>query len=328
MRTIALVAATTLLFGASCADQSRLPTEPTPASPSFEIRDQAHNGGTEGFFFLPPVVSMPAFDGTFDADLSPIVTICAWENDACATEIALFRLDDGPGGETVGVSTADEHYKVNWHTNEFELSADVTYRILVSESGVALGHADVDVVNSGKELKNVDTDEGELTAAHRLLDKLHATYGTFIDAFVFDGLYPNGPLLTKLTKLKHGALIVLRNRNNEPLKEALALWKDQPPCKVVDDPQTAEHIEFWDADELETLDTYKGKIRVIRAEVTKPGPRPTTSTWCAASIGERPRKLSVETTLKADKVGKVLVRVGEKTWTRQFKPGESWTLRP
>jgi hypothetical protein len=104
--------------------------------------------------------------------------------------------------------------------------------------------------------KNVDTDEGELTAAHRLLDKLHATYSTFIDAFVFDGLYPNGPLLTKLTKLKYGALIVLRKEDNEPLKDALALWEGQPPCKVVDDPETKEHIEYWDVDELETLDTY------------------------------------------------------------------------
>lgn len=147
--------------------------------------------------------------------------------------------------------------------------------------------------------KNVDGDEGELTAAHRLLDKLHETYGSFIDAFVFDGLYPNGPLLTKLTKLKYGALIVLRKSDNEPLKEALALWQGQPPCKVVDDPKTKEHIEFWDVDELETLDTYKGKIRVLRAEVTKTRPRQTKSTWCVAIIGKPARRLSVGTALKA-----------------------------
>ena len=147
--------------------------------------------------------------------------------------------------------------------------------------------------------KNVDGDEGELTAAHRLLDKLHETYGTFIDAFIFDGLYPNGPLLTKLTELNYSALIVLRKQNNEPLKEALVLWQGLPPCKVVDDLKTGEHIEFWDVDELETLDTFKGKIRVIRAEVTKTKPRRTKITWCAAIIGERARRLSVGTVLKA-----------------------------
>jgi hypothetical protein len=145
--------------------------------------------------------------------------------------------------------------------------------------------------------KGVTGDEGELTAALRLVDKLHETYGTFIDAFIFDGLYPNGPVLTKLTTYRYGALIVLRKEDNEPLKEALAIWDRQPPCKVIDDAESGEHIEFWDVDELETLDTYKGKIRVIRAEVTKKSG--TQHTWCAGIIGERARKLGLVTALKA-----------------------------
>ena len=36
--------------------------------------------------------------------------------------------------------------------------------------------------------KNVDGAEGELTAARRLLDSVHETYGSFIDAFIFDSL--------------------------------------------------------------------------------------------------------------------------------------------
>lgn len=141
------------------------------------------------------------------------------------------------------------------------------------------------------------TDEGEQTAAMRLLEKLHATYGTFIDAFIFDGLYPNGPVLTKLTDLKYDALIVLRKENNEPLKEALALWEGQLPCKVVDDPETGEHIELWDIDGIETLDTYKGEVRVIRGVVTKK--KGTTHTWCAAIIGNKARKLPVGIALRA-----------------------------
>jgi hypothetical protein len=171
-------------------------------------------------------------------------------------------------------------------------------------------------INAGE--KSVLGDEGELTAARRLVDKLHTTYATFIDAFIFDGLYPNGPLLTKLTKLNYGALIVLRNENNEPLKEALALWQDQPPCKVVDDPQTGEHIEFWDVDELETLDTYKGKIRVIRAEVTKTRPRLMNNTWCAAIIGKRPRKLSLNTALKALRARWHIENTAFNQWTKYW----------
>jgi len=31
-----------------------------------------------------------------------------------------------------------------------------------------------------------------------------------------------------------------------------------------------EHVEFWDVDDIETLDTYKEKVRAIRAAITKP----------------------------------------------------------
>jgi len=140
--------------------------------------------------------------------------------------------------------------------------------------------------------------EGELAAARRLLDCLHETYGKFIDAFILDGLYPNGPLLTRVEKLNYGAFIVLKKENHEPLKEALALWEGQEPCKRVDNPEAREHVEFWDVDGLETLDTYKGKIRVVRAVVTTIKPRPTTKTWCIAIVGQHARRTTLTTALK------------------------------
>jgi hypothetical protein len=48
--------------------------------------------------------------------------------------------------------------------------------------------------------------EGELTAALRLIDRLHKDYGCFIDAFALDGLYPCGPVFEKLRR---------QNRRNE-----------------------------------------------------------------------------------------------------------------
>jgi len=138
--------------------------------------------------------------------------------------------------------------------------------------------------------------EGELTAAHRLLDFLYQTYGSFIDAVVVDALYANGPWMTQLDAYGYGGFIVLKKENNEPFKEALALWQGQEPCEIYDDPQSKEHIEFWDVDEIETLDTYKGKVRVIRARVTKLEQAP--STWCFAIIGRRARQVSRRTALK------------------------------
>ena len=138
--------------------------------------------------------------------------------------------------------------------------------------------------------------EGELTAARRLIDSLHATYGAFIDAFVLDALYANGPLMTQLDRHGYGGFIVLKKDNNEPLKEALALCQGQRPCEQYDDSDKKERIQFWDFDDIETLDTYKGKVRVIRAVITKPDKEPTT--WCFAIIGKRARKLSRRTALQ------------------------------
>lgn len=138
--------------------------------------------------------------------------------------------------------------------------------------------------------------EGELTAARRLIDSLHDTYGTFIDAFVLDALYANGPVMTQLDRYGYGGFIVLKKDNNEPFKEALALWQGQGPCEEYDDPDAKEHIQFWDSDNIDTLDTYKGKVRVIRAVITKTEEAPTT--WCVAIIGKRARKAARQTALK------------------------------
>lgn len=138
--------------------------------------------------------------------------------------------------------------------------------------------------------------EGELTASHRLLHFLYKTYGSFIDAVVVDALYANGPWISRLDACGYGGFIVLKKENNEPLKEALVLWQGKGPCEQDDDPESKEHLEFWDEDEIETLDTYKGKIRVIRARLTKPGQAP--STWCFAIAGKRARRMSRRTALK------------------------------
>jgi hypothetical protein len=138
--------------------------------------------------------------------------------------------------------------------------------------------------------------EGELTAARRLIDSLHGAYGSFIDAVVLDALYANGPLMTQLDRHGYGGFIVLKKQNHEPFKEALALFEGQKPCEEYYDSDKKECIQFWDADDIETLDTYEGKVRVIRAVITKPDKEPTT--WCFAIVGRRARKLGRRTALQ------------------------------
>ena len=158
----------------------------------------------------------------------------------------------------------------------------------------------IEAVRNEEARRDIDSEhvghEGELTAARRLIDSLHETYGGFIDAFVLDALYANGPVMTQLSDHGYGAFLVLKKEKNEPLKDALTLWEIQGRCEIYDDPDRNEHVEFWDVDDVETLDSYKGKVRVVRAVVTKPDEDP--STWCFAIIGQRARQLARQTALR------------------------------
>ena len=162
-----------------------------------------------------------------------------------------------------------------------------------------------------------DTHDGESTAALRLIDRLHGVYGQFIDLFVLDALYPTGPVMTRLTEHGYGAFITVKKRTDEPLKEALALMHGQPPCCVWDEPSKGEHIEAWDVDDLETLDTFRGKVRVVRAAVrsTRTGEH---RTWCAAVIGDRTRRLSVQAVHKLHRSRWHIENTAFNQWTQHW----------
>jgi hypothetical protein len=168
--------------------------------------------------------------------------------------------------------------------------------------------------------------EGELTAAHRLIDRLHDTYGPFIHALVLDSLYANGPVMTKLDRYGYGGFIVLKKNNNEPLKEALALWQGEGPCQQIDDDDKKEHVEFWDVDDIDTLDTYKGKVRVIRAVITKSNG--TRKTWCFAIVGKRARRIGRRTALKAIRSRWHIENTGFGQWVQYWNLGRVYRHTP
>lgn len=125
--------------------------------------------------------------------------------------------------------------------------------------------------------------EGEHTAAIRLIRRVKQTFG-WIDAVVADALYANGVFLTVLQQLGLGAVIVAKKETDEPLKEALNIWGRQPPDEVVEGDDAGERIALWDCRDLETLETYKGKVRVVRARLTRKSG--VTSTWCMLVVGK------------------------------------------
>ena len=168
--------------------------------------------------------------------------------------------------------------------------------------------------------------EGELTAAHRLIDRLHNTYATFIDAFVLDALYANGPIMTKIDKYGYGGFIVLKKDDNEPLKEALALWHSKGPCQQIDDDEKKEHVQFWDVDDIDTLDTYKGKVRAIRSVITKKNG--TRKTWCFAIVGKQAQKVSRQTALQITRSRWHIENTGFGQWVKYWNLGRVYRHTP
>src|SRR5712664_3270113 len=119
------------------------------AGPSYLIQDGGHAGGNAFFFWLPPVVNQQQPAGqSFSRQLTPTITI----SNLCSGEvIRTFAGSD--------VQVEDGQYHANWRTADDHLDAACTYRIAIQAGARQLGLADVDVVNDGTELKNVDTDE-------------------------------------------------------------------------------------------------------------------------------------------------------------------------
>src|SRR5438094_7450373 len=149
----------------SCAERANAPTALRPPGvPSFEIRDGAHNSGNPHFYFLPPIVASPNTTGSFDASEAPSVTVCLLAGSACATVIAQFSMTTGTASAVVRVDPTNQLYIVNWQTDQCTtgpctLPSGNVYRIRVLVASTELGHADVQVVASQHEAKNVNTGE-------------------------------------------------------------------------------------------------------------------------------------------------------------------------
>jgi hypothetical protein len=153
-----------LFLATGCTDRDLTTAPAYPGNPLHAISDGARNG-THGFYFLPPMVESPAYGGTFDASLSPVVEVCA--TPACAALHASYSMTQGVGSEVVRIS--GERYMVNWHTNQTEAAAGQTYRVRVRVNAVVLGHADVAVVSTGRQAIEVRSDGSIALVANQTL---------------------------------------------------------------------------------------------------------------------------------------------------------------
>ena len=176
------------------------------------------------------------------------------------------------------------------------------------------------VVVRGKKKDRVvkpDEDEGELTAALRLLKRVKQTFG-WLDVVVGDALYANGPFLSAVKALGLGAVIVARKETDEPLREALRIWDAESPHQLVQTDR--ERIALWDCPDLETLSTYEGKIRVVKAQLSwPPESQKTPSTWCALVTGLPARRLTPDKVLAVARARWHIENTGFHQWTTRWR---------
>ena len=144
-----------LAISVACGERPEKGASGTSTRASALISDQVHNGGTQGFFFLPPLVPATAY-GTYSPGLAPVVTIDEL-SPGVRGNIASFTTSSGTNGAVVKDEV--DHYQVNWDTKLSVVDPGFVYRISVKLEGVELGFADVAVVATGSALKNVATDE-------------------------------------------------------------------------------------------------------------------------------------------------------------------------
>jgi hypothetical protein len=157
-RIVLLPFACTLVV--ACQDQ-RSPTAVRP--PSAQLMDGSTSGNRH-FFFLAPLVKQPSFSGVFNPALKPIVSICQLDVDPTQNNkpIGCTPNTDPISPGPVTADLAGQQYKVNWDTKQSGINLDMFYRIQVfgaSGEKDPLGFADVDPVNNGSQLKNVNTGE-------------------------------------------------------------------------------------------------------------------------------------------------------------------------
>lgn len=172
-----------------------------PPGPAFLIEDGNHNGNAF-FYWLPPLVHQQQATGqVFSRQISPTVTI----TNLCTGSV--IRTLSGPE-----VQLNDGAYQANWRTSDDMLDPACTYRLAVSVGAQQLGTADVDVVDNGRELKNVNSDEYIPLLEDRTLPmKFFVGVGSLCDPGVSDcgeGVAHPGVSTTIVTTSGHAGVFI------------------------------------------------------------------------------------------------------------------------
>jgi len=212
MKTLAFVLLAALAV--ACRNDRAL-----PPGPAFVIEDGNHNGNAF-FYWLPPVVNQQAPTAqAFSKQLAPTITI----TNLC-TGTVIRSISD--------VQVGSGEFQANWRTSDDYLDPACTYRLAVSVGARQLGLADLDVVDNGKELKNVNSDEYIPLLDDRTLPiKFFIGVGSMCDPGVIDcgeGVARPGSSTTIVTSSGRAGLLVPAGAVSENVTIAIQSVDNSP----------------------------------------------------------------------------------------------------
>jgi hypothetical protein len=116
------------------------------------------------------------------------------------------------------------------------------------------------------DIEPVYPDEGELSAAYRLLKRVCRAYPKAFDAVVADGLYLKGTVFNLLASHGKYAAAVLKDETRQLYDEAVSLSGIIDPVVHADENTT---YKIWDHTISGLWDGYDKPVRVLRSEETK-----------------------------------------------------------
>ena len=148
---------------------------------------------------------------------------------------------------------------------------------------IALG---IEMFKSASEIGS-DKDEGELTAAKRLLKNLYREYNRFADVIVADALFMNAPFINTVKNINMDVVIRAKDTRLHIVQDALGLFKKRPADAEFND--TKKQVFVWDEDNF-SMPGCEENIRFLKFE----------ENWISPKGKKMHREMWCITTLKAD----------------------------
>lgn len=107
--------------------------------------------------------------------------------------------------------------------------------------------------------------EGEETAAKRLLERVFANYGRFVDVVTGDALYLDAPFINFCLDHHKHALVVVKGDQRLLLQDAAQLFAQRTPGEWTEGRRT---VRYWDEEGFTSCEGVKVPLRVLHTEET------------------------------------------------------------